>query len=83
VSGAPPTEFGRRSIVDSQKTMRLAEFDYIREKSTNRDVLEAQEQVVLAENAYDIALVQAKINQLKLLNYIGRLAIDSEGAWLR
>ena len=76
-------EFGRRSIVDSQKTMRLAEFDYIREKSTNRDVLEAQEQVVLAENAYDIALVQAKINQLKLLNYIGRLAIDPEGAWLR
>jgi outer membrane protein TolC len=76
-------EFGRRSIRDSEKTMRLAEFDYIREKSTNRDVLEAQEQVVLAQNAFDIALVQAKISQLRLLNYIGRLAIDPEGAWLK
>jgi outer membrane protein TolC len=76
-------EFGRRSIRDSEKTMRLAEFDYIREKSTNRDVLEAQEQVVLAQNAYDIALVQAKISQLRLLNYIGRLTIDREGAWLK
>ena len=76
-------EFGRRSIRDSEKTMRLAEFDYIREKSTNRDVLEAQEQVVLAQNAFDIALVQAKISQLRLLNYIGRLPIDAEGAWLK
>src|SRR6185295_12240350 len=59
-------EFGRRSIRDS-------------EKSTNRDVLEAQEQVVLAQNAFDIALVQAKISQLRLLNYIGRLSIDAEG----
>jgi outer membrane protein TolC len=76
-------EFGRRSIRDSEKTMRLAEFDYVREKVTNRDVLEAQEQVVAAQNAFDIALVQAKISQLRLLNYIGRLTIDAEGAWLR
>jgi len=76
-------EFGRRSILNSERTMRLAEFDYIREKSTNRDVLEAQEQVVLAQNAYDIAVVQAKISQLRLMNYIGRLSIDAEGAWLK
>jgi outer membrane protein TolC len=76
-------EFGRRSIRDAEKTARLAEFDYIREKSTNRDVVEAQELLVQNQNAFDAALVQARISQLRLLNYIGRLTIDAEGDWLK
>jgi outer membrane protein TolC len=76
-------EFGRRSIRDAEKTARLAEFDYIREKSTNRDVVEAQELLVQNQNAFDAALVQARISQLRLLNYIGRLTIDAGGDWLK
>ncbi|MBI3855671.1 MAG: TolC family protein [Planctomycetes bacterium] len=76
-------EFQRRSIRDAEKAARLAEFDYLRGKSANRDVIEAQDQLVQAQNGFEIALVQARISQLRLLNYIGRLAIDADGEWLK
>lgn len=76
-------EFQRRAIRDSEKTVRLAEFDYLRGKSANRDVIEAQDQLVQAQNGYDAALFLARISQLRLLNYIGRLTIDPEGEWLK
>jgi outer membrane protein TolC len=76
-------EFQRRAIRDAEKAVRLAEFDYLRGKSANRDVLEAQDQLVQAQNGYDTALVQGRISQLRLGNYIGRLAVDAEGEWLK
>ena len=76
-------EFQRRSIADAEKAVRLAEFDYLRGKSANRDVLEAQDQLVQAQNGYDAALVQARISQLRLQNYIGKLTVDLEGEWLK
>jgi outer membrane protein TolC len=76
-------EFEVRAIRDAEKATRLAEFNYLREKSTNRDVSEAQDQLVLAQNAYEAALFSARMSQLRLLNYIGRLRIDAEGEWLK
>jgi outer membrane protein TolC len=76
-------EFQRRAIRDAEKAARLAEFDYLRGKSANRDVIEAQDQLVQAQNGYDTALVQARISQLRLLNYVGKLTIDPQGEWLR
>jgi len=76
-------EFQRRAIRDAEKAVRLAEFDYLRGKSANRDVLEAQDQLVQAQNGYDTALVQGRISQLRLQNYIGRLTVDAEGEWLK
>jgi len=76
-------EFQKRAIRDAEKAARLAEFDYLRGKSANRDVIEAQDQLVQAQNGYDTALVQARISQLRLLNYVGKLTIDPQGEWLR
>lgn len=76
-------DFEIRAIRDAEKATRLAEFNYLREKAVNRDVTEAQDQLVLAQNNYEAALFSARISQLRLLNYIGRLHIDAEGEWLK
>jgi len=76
-------EFQRRAISDAEKAARLAEFDYRRGRVTNRDVIEAQDRLLEAQNALQAALVVARIAQLRLLQFVGRLVADSEGRWLK
>lgn len=76
-------KFQQRAIGDAEKAARLAEFDYQRGQGTNRDVLDAQDRLLEAQNAYEAALVAARINQLRLLQFIGRLEADEDGNWLR
>jgi outer membrane protein TolC len=76
-------QFQQRAIPDALKAARIAEFDYQRGRIANRDVLEAQEQHVQAQNAYQQALVSARIAQLRLLQFIGRLEADADGEWLK
>ncbi len=76
-------KFQQRAIGDAEKAARLAEFDYKRGQGTNRDVLDAQDRLLEAQNAYEAALVSARITQLKLLQFIGTLEADEDGNWLR
>jgi len=75
--------FQERAILQAERTARLAEFEYGRGRTTNRDVLEAQEQLLQARNDYEASRVTTKISQLRLLQFIGRLETDDAGAWLR
>jgi outer membrane protein TolC len=76
-------EFQKRAISDAEKAARLAEFDYRRGRVTNRDVIEAQDRLLEAQNALQAALVAARIAQLRLLQFVGKLVADSEGRWLK
>jgi len=75
--------FERRAIEDAQKTLERAQLDYENGRASNRDVIDAQVELLQAQNAYQQALVSAKISQLRLLQQIGRLETDPEGGWLR
>jgi outer membrane protein TolC len=76
-------QFAERAIGDAEKAARLAEFDYERGLATNRDVLDAQEGLLEARNSYQAALVAARIQQFRLLQFVGKLQTDDEGNWLK
>ena len=76
-------QFAERAISDAEKAARLADFDYQRGLATNRDVLDAQDRLLEARNGYQAALVAARIQQLRLLQFTGKLEIDEEGNWLK
>jgi len=76
-------EFQKRAISDADKAGRLAEFDYRRGRVTNRDVIDAQDRLLEAQNAWQAALVGARIAQLRLLQFVGKLEADDEGRWLK
>jgi outer membrane protein TolC len=76
-------EFAERAIVDAEKEVRLAEFDYQRGRATNRDVLDAQDRLLQAQNALQAALVSGRIQQLRLLQFTGVLKVDEAGDWLK
>ncbi len=76
-------EFESRAIQDAQKTLERAQLDYENGRAANRDVIDAQVELLQAQNAYQQSLVNAKISQLRLLQYIGRLTTDPEGEWLK
>ena len=76
-------KFAERAISDAEKAARLAEFDYQRGLATNRDVLDAQDRLLEARNGFQAALVAARIQQLRLLQFVGRLKTDEEGNWLK
>jgi outer membrane protein TolC len=73
----------RRAIEQARKLVRLLEFRYEQGQVGNFDVIDAQAQELNARNAYEQALVAAKISQLRLLQWIGRLEPDEEGRWVR
>ena len=78
----------RRSYNIQQESVRLAER---RVESVNmkleigrasaRDLLEAQESLLLSKNALTSALVDYTIQRLSFWNAIERLKIDSKGMW--
>ena len=49
----------------------------------NLQVITARQQKVDAQNAYEAQLLTAKVTQLRLLQWIGRLQPDDEGRWVR
>jgi outer membrane protein TolC len=69
--------------VDAQKTLERAQLDYENGRATNRDVIDAQVQLLDSQNACQQKLVTVKISQLRLLQFIGRLTTDPEGEWLK
>jgi outer membrane protein TolC len=75
--------FEQRAIDDAQKTLERAQLDYENGRATNRDVIDAQVQLLDSQNAYQQALVSARVSQLRFLQHIGRLETDPEGEWLR
>lgn len=75
--------FEERALVDAQKTLERAQLDYENGRATNRDVIDAQVQLLNSQNARQQRLVDVKISQLRLLQFIGRLVADPEGEWLQ
>ncbi len=75
--------FEQRAIDDAQKTLERAQLDYENGRATNRDVIDAQVELLQSQNSYQQALVSAKVSQLRLLQHVGRLETDPEGEWLK
>lgn len=73
----------RRAITEAERAVRLVEIDYRRGRVRNREVIDAQDRLLDAQNQYQAALVAAKVAQLRLLQWIGRLQPDEDGAWLK
>jgi outer membrane protein len=72
-------ELQKRAISDAEKAEKLARYDYQRGRVTNRDVIEAQDRLLEAQNAYQAAEVTAHVAKLRLLQFIGRLEADEQG----
>jgi len=72
-----------RSRTDAKKALELAEDEYDRGLTDNLALIQLREQLVAAENAYEDQLLAAKVTQLKLLQWMGRLQPDEEGRWFR
>jgi outer membrane protein TolC len=73
----------RRGIKNAERLVLLNTYEYRRGRIKNRDVIESQDQLLAAQNAYQAALVSAKISQLRLFQWIGRLEPDDEGRWFK
>jgi len=73
----------RRAIKDAERSVLLNTYEYRRGRIKNRDVIEAQDQLLAAQNGYQDKLVSAKISQFRLLQWIGRLEVDDEGRWFK
>ncbi|MBI4563211.1 MAG: TolC family protein [Planctomycetes bacterium] len=73
----------QRAIQEAQRNLRLVDFRYQRGQVVPIEVTNAQGQLFQAQNQYLFAQVTAKISQLRLLRWIGRLVIDEEGRWLQ
>jgi len=72
-----------RARKDAKKALELINDEYDRGLVDNLGVIQARQQLVDAENQYEAQLVTAKVTQLRLLQWIGRLTPDDEGRWVR
>lgn len=72
-----------RARKEAEKALELIEDEYDRGMVNNFEVIQAREQLVAAKNNYEAELVSAKVSQLRLLQWIGRLQPDDEGRWVR
>ena len=73
-----------RSRRDALRSLELEQEQY--ERGTSKDNVrlnQARDQAVSAENAYLDQELNAKVLQLKLLQWMGRLQPDDEGRWVR
>ncbi|OHB75700.1 MAG: hypothetical protein A2Z34_08500 [Planctomycetes bacterium RBG_16_59_8] len=73
----------KRGVEVAEKALKLLNYEYRQGKVANRDVIEAQNRLIAAQNALLRSLVEAKISQLELKQLAGGLAIDEEGTWLK
>ncbi len=72
-----------RARKDARSALELIEEQYKRGTVDNLGVIQARNQLVDSENQYEAQLVTAKVTQLRLLQWIGRLQPDDEGRWVR
>jgi outer membrane protein TolC len=72
-----------RARKDARRNLELVEDEYDRGLKDSLYVIQARDQLVNAENSYEAQLVTAKVTQLQLLQWIGRLQPDDEGRWVR
>jgi len=72
-----------RARKDAKRGLELIEDEYDRGLVDNLQVIAARQQKVDAENAYEAQLLTAKVTQLRLLQWIGKLQPDDEGRWVR
>jgi outer membrane protein TolC len=72
-----------RARRDAKRALELALDEYDRGLTDNLRVIQARDALVNAENSYEAQRVTAKVTQLQLLHYIGRLKPDDEGRWFR
>ena len=73
----------RRAHEDAKKNNDLSEDEYRRGLKDNVSLIQARNQVTDSANQYAAQLVTAKVAQLRLLHWIGRLRPDEEGRWFR
>lgn len=73
----------KRGVEVAEKALTLLNYEYRQGKVANRDVIEAQNRLIAAQNALLRSLVEVKIAQLELKQLAGRMAIDEEGTWLK
>ena len=66
-----------------EKALKVLTYEYRQGKVTNRDVIEAQNKLIAAQNRLLQSLVDALIARLERRQYAGRLKIDPEGQWLK
>ncbi len=70
------------TVEDAARRLEQAKIDYSRGKGTNRDVVEAQNELASAQNELVRAKIDYIIGKLELQREIGTLLIDEEGNWL-
>jgi outer membrane protein TolC len=73
----------QRSVEEAEKALKVLTYEYRQGKVTNRDVIEAQNKLIAAQNRLLQSLVDALIARLERRQYAGRLEIDPEGQWLK
>lgn len=72
-----------RARKDAIRNLELNKEEYDRGLKDNLSLIQARDQLVSAENSYEAQLLSAKVTQLRLLHYLGRLKPDDEGRWFR
>lgn len=76
-------EIQRQLIEDQTKNLRIAELRFERGELPNRDVVEANQSLLDAQNALIDEQVNYEIARLQLLRDLGILFIDETGMWKR
>ena len=76
-------EIQRQLIEDQTKNLRIAELRFERGEIENRDVVEASQSLLDAENALIDEQVSYEIERLELLQDLGILFVDEQGMWNR
>lgn len=71
----------REAIGDEERNLRQAQFLFDRDEAGNRDVVEAQEALVKAQDDLIREQVNYEIGRLQLLRDLGILFIDETGMW--
>jgi len=74
-------EINRTQIQDQTKTLRIAEIRFERGEIPNRDVVEARESLLAAQNDLINEQVNYEISRLRLLRNLGILFVDQTGMW--
>jgi len=74
-------EIQRESIHDEERNVIIAQLLFDRGEKSNRDVVEAQENLLVAQNALVREQVSYEIERLNLLRDMGILFIDENGMW--
>jgi len=71
----------RQLIVDQTKNLRIAELLFERGENQNRDVVEANQSLLDAQNALIDEQVSYEIARLRLMRDLGLLFVDETGMW--